>query len=58
MDNEYNVYEDINTRTGGELYLGIRRPGPHRKKYIYQKFHGIDGHTGNAGRSGKNAYQR
>ena len=23
MDNEYNVYEDINTRTGGELYLGI-----------------------------------
>ena len=56
MDNEYNVYEDINTRTGGELYLGI--VGPHRKKYIYQKFHGIDGHTGNAGRSGKNAYQR
>ena len=26
MDNEYNVYEDINTRTGGELYLGIVGP--------------------------------
>ena len=26
MDNEYNVYEDINIRTGGELYLGIVGP--------------------------------
>ena len=26
MDNEYNVYEDINKRTGGEIYLGVVGP--------------------------------
>ena len=26
MDSGYNVYEDINKRTGGEIYLGVVGP--------------------------------
>ncbi len=47
------MYMKISIQEPAENCIWYRRSGPHRKKYIYQKFHGIDGHTGNAGRSRK-----
>lgn len=38
MDNEYNVYEDINQRTGGEIYLGVVGPVRTGKSTFIKKF--------------------
>ncbi len=38
MDNKYNVYEDINKRTGGELYLGVVGPVRTGKSTFIKKF--------------------
>lgn len=38
MDNGYDVYEDINKRTGGELYLGVVGPVRTGKSTFIKKF--------------------
>ena len=34
MEN-FQVYRDIQARTGGDIYIGVNGPGPYRKIHIY-----------------------
>lgn len=40
-NSEYNLYQDIQTRTGGEIYLGVVGPVRTGKSNLYQAFYGI-----------------
>lgn len=41
----FNVYNDINARTNGEIYIGVVGSGTNRKINIYQTVYGNDGHS-------------
>ena len=44
---KFQVYRDIQARTGGDIYIGCRTR-PHRKIHIYPQIHG-DGCTARDG---------
>lgn len=43
MAAQSELYRDIATRTGGDIYIGVVGPGAHRQIHPHQAFYGNDG---------------
>ena len=43
MMQEFQLYRDIQARTGGEVYIGVVETGANGKIHIYPEIHGADG---------------
>ena len=37
----FDIYKDIGTRTGGDIYIGIVRSCENRQIYIHKKIYGM-----------------
>ena len=44
-----NIYKDIETRTNGEIYIGVVGPVRTWKIDLYQAIYGADGASGDCG---------
>ena len=49
MEN-FQVYRDIQARTGGDIYIGVVGACPHWKIHIYTKVYGTGGTSRNGGK--------